>query len=87
LICGTNREIDRLESDVFLAGCILPDCPGKTGLTGFSNRSDRFSPVGCCEVSLSRKVSVMLWLFLFKGGEFLQAFSGSYGLKGVLGDS
>jgi hypothetical protein len=41
--------------------------------------------VGYREGFLSRKVSVMLWLFLFKGGEFLEAFWDSYGLEGVLG--
>jgi hypothetical protein len=52
----------------------MPDRPGKTGLTGFPNRSDQFSPVGCREGFLSRKVSVVLWLFLFKEGEVLEAF-------------
>jgi hypothetical protein len=33
---------------------------------------------------LRRKVSVVIWLFLFKGGEFLEAFWGSSGLEGVL---
>jgi hypothetical protein len=37
-----NREIDQGEGWIFFAGWVLPDCPGKTGLTGFSNRSDRF---------------------------------------------
>jgi hypothetical protein len=27
----------------------------------------------------------MLWLFLFKGGEVLEAFWGSFGLEGVSG--
>jgi hypothetical protein len=43
--------------------------------------------VGYHEVFLSRKVFVMLWLFLFNGGEFLEAFWGSSGLAGVLGGS
>jgi hypothetical protein len=33
--------------------------------------------VGCREVFLRRKVSVVLWLFLFKGGEFLEVFCGA----------
>jgi hypothetical protein len=41
--------------------------------------------VGCHEWFLSRRVFVELWLFLFKGGEVLEVFSGSSGLKGVLG--
>jgi hypothetical protein len=45
----------------------------KTGLTGFPNRSDRFSPVGCHEEFLSKEVPVVLWLFLFKEGEVLEA--------------
>jgi hypothetical protein len=56
----------------------------KTGLTGFPNRFDRISPVGCREEFLSKEVPVVLWLFLFKGGEVLEAgflsegFSGSF---------
>jgi hypothetical protein len=65
-------------------GYVLPDCPGKTGLTGFPNRFDRFSPVGCREELLSEKVSVVLWLFLFKGGEVLEA---DFVLEGFLGSS
>jgi hypothetical protein len=45
----------------------------KTGLTGFPNRSDGFSPVVCREEFLSKEVSIVLWLFLFKGGEVLEA--------------
>jgi hypothetical protein len=142
-----NQEIDRLEGWVFPAGWVLPDCPGKTSLTGFPNRSNRFSPVGCheeflagkslscygflvqrmrgswgvlgqfwsrrcfgdfldktgltglpnrpdqfspvgCrEEFLSRKVSVVLWLFLFKWGEVLEVFWGSFSLEGVSGIS
>jgi hypothetical protein len=85
LIRGTNREIDRLEGWVFPAGYVLPNCPGKTILTGFPSRSYQFSLVGCHEWFLSRRVFVELWLFLFKGGEVLEVFSGSFGLKGVLG--
>jgi hypothetical protein len=50
----------------------FPTVQTKTGLTGFPNRSDRFSPVGCSEEFLSKEVSVGLWLFLFKGGEALE---------------
>jgi hypothetical protein len=77
-----DRSLGRLS---FSTGCVLPDCPGKTGLTGFPNLSDQFSPVGCREGFLSRKVSVMLRLFLFKGGEVLEVFWGSFGFEGVLG--
>jgi hypothetical protein len=54
-------------------------------MISFPIRSDRLSPVGCREGFLSRKVSVVLWLFLFKGGEVLEVFWGSFGLEGVLG--
>jgi hypothetical protein len=42
-------------------------------VTGFPNLSDRFSPVGCREEFLSEKVPILLWVFLFKGGEVLEA--------------
>jgi hypothetical protein len=29
--------------------------------------------VGCCEKFLSKEVPVVLWLFLFRGGEVLEA--------------
>jgi hypothetical protein len=51
----------------------FPTVQTKIGLTGFPNRSDRFSPVGCREEFLRKKVPVVLWLFLFKGGEVLDA--------------
>jgi hypothetical protein len=51
----------------------FPTMQTKIGLTGFPNRSNRFSPVGCREEFLSKKVPVVLWLFLFKGGEVLEA--------------
>jgi hypothetical protein len=51
----------------------FPIVQTKTGLTSFPNRSDRFSPVGCREEFLSKEVPVVLWLFLFKGGEVLEA--------------
>jgi hypothetical protein len=64
----------------FSAGYVLPDCPGETGLNGFPNRSDRFSLVGCREGFLSKGVSVVLWIILFKGGKALEVFwvSGSF---------
>jgi hypothetical protein len=65
----------------FPAGWVLLDCPGKTGLTFFLNRSDRFSPSGLSWGLLSRRVSVMLWLFLFKGGEVLEVFRACLVLK------
>jgi hypothetical protein len=43
----------------------------KTGLTGFPNWTDLFSPVGCREEFLSKTVYVMLWLLLFKEGKAL----------------
>jgi hypothetical protein len=46
----------------------------KTGLTGSPNRSDRFRPVGCREVFLSKEVSVVPWLLLFKCGKALEVF-------------
>jgi hypothetical protein len=87
LILGTNREFDRLEFCVFPSGYVLPDCPGKTGLTGFPNRSDRFSPMGCHEEFLSEEVSVVLWLFLFKGGEVFEAGFLSEDFRGVSGQN
>jgi hypothetical protein len=38
----------------------FPTIPTKAGLTGFPNRSDRFSPVGYREEFLSKEVSVVL---------------------------
>jgi hypothetical protein len=40
--------------------------------------------MGCREEFLSEKVSVVLWLFLFKGGEVLEAV---FLLEGFLGSS
>jgi hypothetical protein len=51
----------------------FPTVHTKTGLTGFPNRSGRFSPVGCREDFLSKEVPVVLWLFLFKGAEVVEA--------------
>jgi hypothetical protein len=50
----------------------FPTVQTKTGLTSFPNRSDRFSPVGYRKEFLSKEVPVVLWLFLFKGGEVLE---------------
>jgi hypothetical protein len=57
----------------FSRGEFFPTVQTKIGLTGFPNRSNQFSPVGCREEFLSKKVSGVLWLFLFKGGEVLEA--------------
>jgi hypothetical protein len=65
----------------------FPTVHAKTGLTGFPNRSDRFSPVGCREEFLSKRVSVVLWLLLFKGGKALEVFSISGGVWGVSGQN
>jgi hypothetical protein len=43
-------------------------------LTGFPNRSDRFRPVGCREGFLSKEVSVVPWLLLFRCGKSLEVF-------------
>jgi hypothetical protein len=60
----------------------FPNVQAKTGLTGFPNRSDWFRPVGCREEFLSKEVPVVLWLFLFKGGEVLEAGFLSEGFLG-----
>jgi hypothetical protein len=59
--------------EFFPRGEFFPTVQTKTGLTGFPNRSNRFSPVGCREEFLSKEVSVELRLFLFKGEEVLEA--------------
>jgi hypothetical protein len=51
----------------------FPTVQTKAGLTSFSNRFDRFSPVGCRDEFLSKEVPVVLWLFLFRGWEVLEA--------------
>jgi hypothetical protein len=61
----------------------FPTAQTKTGLTGFPNRSDRITPVGCPEEFLSKEVSVVLWLFLFKE----ERFSRQEGLLGVSGQN
>jgi hypothetical protein len=60
----------------------FPTVQTKTGLTGFPNRSDRFSPMGCREEFLSKEVPIVLWLFLFKEGEVLEAGFLSEGFLG-----
>jgi hypothetical protein len=60
----------------------FPSVQAKTDLTGFPNRSDRFSPVGYCEEFLSEKVPVVLWVFLFKRGEVLEVGFLSEGFLG-----
>jgi hypothetical protein len=65
----------------------FPTIQAKTGLTGFPNQSDRFSPVGCREEFLSEKVSVVLWLFLFRGGEVLEVGFLSVGFLGSSGQN
>jgi hypothetical protein len=52
----------------------FPTVQAKTGLIGFPNRSDRFRPVGCQEVFLSKEVSVVPWLLLFRCGKALEVF-------------
>jgi hypothetical protein len=80
-IRGMNWEIDRGEGEVFPVGRVLPDCPGKIGLTGFPNRSDGFSPCGLSWGFLNRRASFKLLLFLFKGWEVLEVFWVRFGLK------
>jgi hypothetical protein len=65
----------------------FPTVQAKTGLTGFPNWSNRFSPVGCRAEFLSEKVSVVLWLFLFRGGEVLEAGFLSVGFLGSPGQN
>jgi hypothetical protein len=52
----------------------FPTVQAKAGLTGFPNWSDRFRPVGCREVFLSKEVSVVPWIFLFRCGKTLEVF-------------
>jgi hypothetical protein len=59
----------------------FPTVQAKTSLTGFPNQSDRFSPVGCRDES--EKASVVLWLFLVKGGE---VFGAGFLSEGFLGN-
>jgi hypothetical protein len=57
----------------------FPTVQAKTGLTGFPNQSDRLSPMGCHEEFFSKRVSVVLWLLLFKEGRLLRCFGGAFG--------
>jgi hypothetical protein len=52
----------------------FPTVQAKTDLTDFPNRSDQFHPVGCREGFLSKGVSVVLGLPLFKGEKALEVF-------------
>jgi hypothetical protein len=52
----------------------FPTVQAKTDLTGFPNRSHRFRHVGYREVFLSKEVSVVPWLLLFRGGKALEEF-------------
>jgi hypothetical protein len=52
----------------------FPTIQAKTGLTSFPNQSDWFRPVGCREVFLSKEVSVVPWLLLFRCGKALEVF-------------
>jgi hypothetical protein len=71
----------------------FPTVQTKTGLSDFPNRSDWFSPVGYREEFLSKEVPVVLWLFLFRGGEVLEVgrvfgeFLDRTGLTGFLNRS
>jgi hypothetical protein len=81
--------VDRIGRSIYLRFEFFPrveffsTVQAKTGLTDLPNRSDRFSPVGCREGFLSKEVPVVLWLFLFKGGEVLEA---GFLLEGFLGE-
>jgi hypothetical protein len=67
------RSVERIGRSIggrfefFLRVEFFPTVQAKIGLTGFPNRSDRFSPVSCREKFLSKEVPIVLWLFLFKG--------------------
>jgi hypothetical protein len=52
----------------------FPTVQAKTGLSCFPNRSNRFRSVGCREGFLSKRVSVALWLLLFRCGKGLEVF-------------
>jgi hypothetical protein len=52
----------------------FPTVKAKIGLTGFPNRSDRFCPVGCREGFLSKGVSIVPCLLLFRCGKALEMF-------------
>jgi hypothetical protein len=71
----------------FPRAVFFPTVQAKIGLTGFSNRSDRFRSVGCWEGFLSKEVSVALWLLLFRGGKALEVFWVSGEFWGVSGQN
>jgi hypothetical protein len=52
----------------------FPTVQAKTGLTGFPKWSDRLRPVGCREVFLSKEISIVPWLLLFRCGKALEVF-------------
>jgi hypothetical protein len=58
----------------FLRAVFFPTVQANTGLTSFPNRSDWFRPVGCREEFLSKEVSIVLWLLLFRCGKALEVF-------------
>jgi hypothetical protein len=60
--------------EFFPRAVFFPTVQAKTGVTGFPNRSNRFRPVGCREGFLSKEVSVVLWLLLFRCGKALEMF-------------
>jgi hypothetical protein len=60
--------------EFFPRAVFFPTVQAKTDLTGFPNRSDRFFPVGCREVFLSKEVYVVPWLLLFRCGKALEVF-------------
>jgi hypothetical protein len=60
--------------EFFLRAVFFPTVQAKTGLTGFPNWCDRFRPVGCREGFLSKEVSVVPWLLLFRCGKALEVF-------------
>jgi hypothetical protein len=52
----------------------FPTVQAKTGLTCFSNQSDRFRPMGCRERFLSTEVFAAPWIRLFRCGKVFEAF-------------
>jgi hypothetical protein len=63
----------------------FPIVQAKTGLTGSPNRFDRFRPVGCREVFLSKEVFVVPWFFCSDVERLLRCFGplGSFWKKSV----
>jgi hypothetical protein len=60
--------------EFFPRAVFFPTVQAKTSVTSFPNRSDRFHPVGCREGFLSKEVSIVLWLLLFRCGKALEVF-------------